>query len=591
MNYQNTNICCTYPTYSTMTWSYGYYNDGTVEHAWDSTNEWFDRAYKYDHAGRLKEASTYRRARGLAPFPSNPYPDPYYQNITYDTFNHISRTGLLYSGEHQDVGTWVNNRRTGLGWQYDADGNTTVDPNFTQTFDAAGKPSHSVSFARVGDGINYPYQPSTDITQTYDGTGAPGKRVQITRQSDYGEGPPLEDVHITYYVRSTVLGAAVVELNDGFGSDIINVYAGGQRIARDESDNITFEHIIPVTGSRVTSAGHSSYRATNRQERDSFGAEIPTFNPYPGATNYGDYKFGEQFYILGGDPFDYSTGREIDGIPVSETEFQRRVGNGSVDAGVYVAGRYAGSIDLRKQSSFGVPWTLTARLDFWESDNDLDTALTADRDNPDETIETASTTTRWLGAMTFKITFVGLNQRNRTRGVPQNTQPDITGIRNGLKEALKRWECRELITNLLDAVKSKKNPVAKSGVIMDLFEAVVKQGGITRTRPPGSAGYGNPIGKIKNNNAAIFSAVKFKDPGLQLLADIHTTMHELLHLAGYNRYYTDEEFARAVHNNQEYRSRSPSPPDEPALRKELNDPGALGWGAYWNDVLMQKCFQ
>jgi hypothetical protein len=178
-----------------------------------------------------------------------------------------------------------------------------------------------------------------------------------------------------------------------------------------------------------------------------------------------------------------------------------------------------------------------------------------------------------------------------TPSSPQNTQPDIQGIRNGLQQALKRWECRELIQNLLDAVKSKKNPVAKNGVIMDLFEAVVKQGRITRIPPAGSAGFGNPIGKIKNNNAAIFSAVKFNNPSLQLLADIQTTLHELLHLAGYNHYYTDEEFARAVHNNQEYRSRSPYPPDEPALHDELKDPGALGWGAYWNDVLMQKCFQ
>ena len=201
--------------------------------------------------------------------------------------------------------------------------------------------------------------------------------------------------------------------------------------------------------------------------------------------------------------------------------------------------------------------------------------------------------------MTINIMFGGLNltqrqpqtRTNPTRGGPQTSQADIAGIRKGLKEALKRWECRELLQNLLDAVRSKKNPVAKSGVIMDIFEAVVKQGSITRNRPKYSAGYGNPIGKIKDNNAAIFSPVKFKDPNLQLLADIHTTLHELLHLAGYRRYYNDEEFARAVHNNQEYRSRSPYPPDEPALHGELNDPTALGWSAYWNDVLMQKCFQ
>jgi len=105
MNYQNTNICCSYPTYSTMTWNYGYYNDGTLEHAWDTTNDWFDRAYKYDQASRLKEASTFRRARGLSPYPAINYPDPYFQRITYDAFDHSNRAGKLYTGEPSDVGT------------------------------------------------------------------------------------------------------------------------------------------------------------------------------------------------------------------------------------------------------------------------------------------------------------------------------------------------------------------------------------------------------------------------------------------------------------------------------------------------------
>ena len=107
----------------------------------------------------------------------------------------------------------------------------------------------------------------------------------------------MEDIQTTYYLRSTVLGAAVVELNGPTASDVVNVYAGGQRIARDEWDNISFEHTNPMTGSGVTSAGYSTYRWTARQERDSFGAEIPTSNPYPAASSYGDYKFGEQFYI------------------------------------------------------------------------------------------------------------------------------------------------------------------------------------------------------------------------------------------------------------------------------------------------------
>lgn len=357
VNYQNNKICCPHPTYTTMTWSYDYYDDGRIKTAWDSSNNWFDRSYTYDHAGRLKEAFTYRRARGLSPYPSNLYPDPYYQNISYDVFNHLSRTGLLYTGEPSDVGTWSNNRRTDGGWQYDTDGNTTIDPNFTHTFDAAGKPSHSVSIANVGDGEINPFQPRSDIAQTYDGTGAPGKRTQISRKDSFSEeAPPTEDIQTTYYLRSTVLdGAGVVEFGGSGATDVVNIYAGGQRIARD-AGGVMFEQTNPVTGTRVISHGHSDYRTTSREERDAFGAEIPNSNPYPSSHTYVDHRFGEQLYIEGGDPFDYSTGREIDGIPVSEAEFQRRVENGSTDADVFMGAHYIGSINLsgRPNATHGI---------------------------------------------------------------------------------------------------------------------------------------------------------------------------------------------------------------------------------------------
>ena len=334
MNYQNTNICCSYPTYSTMTWNYGYYNDGTLEHAWDTTNEWFDRAYKYDQASRLKEASTFRRARGLSPYPAINYPDPYFQRITYDAFDHSNRAGKLYTGEPSDVGTYVNNRRT--GWVYDADGNNTLNSSYQQTIDAAGTTIRSISQGTVGDGLQYPYQPRLDITQTYDGSGEPAKRVQISRQpgvvDEFGNpGQPIEDTQTTHYVKSTVLaGATVAEL--GWG-DTIHIYAGGQRIAREFLGNTTFEHQNPMTGSWVTSHGHSSYRTTAREERDPRGAEAPLSNPYAYAQNYVEWKFSQPLFIEGGDPYDFSSGREIDGLPVSEAEFQRRVGNGSVGLG------------------------------------------------------------------------------------------------------------------------------------------------------------------------------------------------------------------------------------------------------------------
>ncbi len=464
MNYQNLNFCCPYPSYSTMMWTFDYYNDGRVKTAWDSTNEWFDRAYKYDHVGRLKEASTYRRARGLTPYPSNVYPDPYYQTVTYDAFNHMSRSGLLYTGEPSDSGTWVNNRRAGPGWQYDADGNTTMDPNFTQTFDAAGNPSHSVSFARVGDGVNYPYQPATDITQTYDGNGASAKREQIARQPDFGEGPPLEDVQTTYYLRSSVLRAAVVELNGPITADIVNIYAGGQRIARDQSQNITFEHANPVTGSRLTSAGHSSYRWTTRYERDSFGAEIPTSNPYPGATSYGDYKFGEQLYILGGDPFDYSTGREIDGMPVSETEFQRRVGNGSAVGDVFKGGRYVGSLDFSKSWSLS---RIAIAFDVFQPPLELDQHPEL---WPSYYIGTFTEEFELLGPQTKPNQKSTSPQNPANKGTPM-TDAEITRHRSAVEELLQDKTCKSFVEGVLSQIGNGQRK-AFNGDLLNIFDKV-----------------------------------------------------------------------------------------------------------------------
>jgi YD repeat-containing protein len=347
MNYQNTN-CCGNPTYSTMTWTYGYYDDGSLKHAWDSANEWFDRGYKYDHVGRLSVASTFRRARGLSPYPAVAYSDPYFQTITYDAFNHSSRTGSLFMGAPpSDNGTYVNNRRTDFGWNYDADGNNTRNDDYQQTFNADGTLTHSVSHAMVGDGVEYPLQPRLDITQTYDGDGRPAKRDQISRMpgifDEFGnQSEPIEDAQLVYHLRSSVLGGAtIVDLES---ANTVHIYAGGQRIAREVWGNVSFEHHNPMTGSWVTSSGHSSYRTTSREERDPRGADLPLSNPV--SFSYLDWKFGETYFFDGGDPYDYSTGRVIDGLPVSEAEFQRRVGNGSVVAGVFVGGKRVGSIDV-----------------------------------------------------------------------------------------------------------------------------------------------------------------------------------------------------------------------------------------------------
>ncbi|MGH9875194.1 MAG: hypothetical protein ACRD9S_22290 [Pyrinomonadaceae bacterium] len=182
-------------------------------------------------------------------------------------------------------------------------------------------------------------------------------------------------------------------------------------------------------------------------------------------------------------------------------------------------------------------------------------------------------------------------------GIPQNTVPfDIGGIRSGLQDALKQTDCREFIENLLDAAKTKKNPLAKSGDIMTLFESVVSGQGFTRTAPPGSAGHGNPIGRISDNNAGIFLFGSPKNSAAIVLHfDIEGTLHELLHHAGSKDYYSDATFAKIVNDIPEYAAlaRTPFPLDGASKkdRKALeNDPGSTRWGVYWDDLLRQKCF-
>ncbi|HET6977827.1 MAG TPA: DUF4214 domain-containing protein [Pyrinomonadaceae bacterium] len=602
VNHRNLTVCCPNPTYSTMTWSYDYFNDGRIKSAWDSTNNWFDRAYTYDHVGRLKEAFTYRRARGLSPYPATQNPDPYYQNMTYDAFNHLSRTGLLYTGQPSDAGTWFNNRRTDSGWQYDADGNTTVDPNFTQTLDAAGKPSHSVSFDRVGNGANYPYQPRSDIAQTYDGVGASSKRIQISRQPDVfdEEAPPIEDTQTTYYLRSTVLeGVAVVELNGPRANDIVNIYVGGQRIAREKWGSVSFEQTNPVTGSLVISHGHPNNRTTTREERDSFGAEIPDSNPYP-TQDYGGYKFGEQMYIEGGDPFDYSTGREIDGIPVSEAEFQRRVENGSVVGDVSRGGRHIGSINLAKHMFFS---RFTVTFDVFRPSTELinhpELWYSYYARSYEEDVELS-------GVQTIP---------DQKSSQPQKPNATVIGLVNG---AFASKDCQDFMRTMLKGASTKNNPVLEDGDIQKIFADFLAQikGGVSRQNLVG-ARYGTVHGRIGVNGDGDGTIHSNSNPSIQDLADASTIINELPHLAGVkggwpsHEEYDDFGLAQALHATS-YDSKSTLRgrfEDDP--RRVARWPNQIGpmnpfeafpeaksagenrydkrWSSYVHDLLMQNC--
>jgi YD repeat-containing protein len=318
---------------------YQYYDDGRVKFASNmvAANEFvtpanaFDRAYAYDHAGRLVEASTGPEARGEVLPPSPPPPNnPYKQVNTYDAWGNLTlRANRFWRTFPNDGALYSNNRRG--GWQYDQAGNVLSDSN-VHTYDAASRQATMTGGGIVGGGLTgHPQMPATEIAQSYDGDGSPVKRIETRRTEEYIDGGPQTEittsVSTTYYVRPRALGGQVMLEIEPIGDIIVNrsyIYIGNERIAEcasvsvggQTSGSIEWRHSNPVTGTLLKS--HDSNFVTSRSEFDPFGAEVGNSDPYFGDefADYIEIKGQEPLYIEGGDPFDLSGGCSLDGMPV-----------------------------------------------------------------------------------------------------------------------------------------------------------------------------------------------------------------------------------------------------------------------------------
>lgn len=306
-----------------------YFADGRVKYTQDLQNGNFDRAYEYDHAGRIKEAYSGREARGLPVLPS---PDnPFRQSYTYDAWNNMKRpANRHWSSGLPDNPTYTNNRRTDAS--YDAAGNITVRDNSRKqhAYDASGQQSY---FLQQEWGLpNYAYEANT-LNITYDGDGRPAKRFE-NRYTETYEEEPWNESKTLYYVRSTVLGgAAIVEfVSDGYGTTE-NIYMGSQKIASHftDSSHVQWRHVNPATGSWLLSSQSLGGAVTFRSELDPLGTEMGTSDPYVSYTTYQDLIGLESLYEERGNPFDPGGGcGTLDGIPISCSELRIRMQGGSV---------------------------------------------------------------------------------------------------------------------------------------------------------------------------------------------------------------------------------------------------------------------
>ena len=358
---------------NSISWSYDYYDDGRQKHAYNGHDDRFDRLLEYDFVGRLKTAYSGREARGLAP--SSPYADsPFQESFQYDAFNNrIQKNGRFWRSS-QSGSTACVPRQQADGC--DSEGNLKTFLYDEHSYDAAGEQFNFKNWRNtVGGSPNHlEVLPSIEIAQTYDSDGRPAKRIETRRTQELiGLGPQTDiftSETATYYLYSTVLGGAkIVELG-GERVSTTYVYANGLRIAKQNIEQnaneswVSWNHVNPGSNSFVETYSDTSIRL---EERDPDGAEMGTDDPLANVVEpptYENLKGEEPLYIEGGDPYNYSGSLTIDGLPVSQAEFNRRMQNGSAGAQVSVGGRPMVFVTNQQQLQH-------VTLDIFQVDNEL----------------------------------------------------------------------------------------------------------------------------------------------------------------------------------------------------------------------------
>ncbi len=298
-----------------MSADYMYYPDGRIKFADDLTDDRFDRAYAYDHTARLSRGLTGSEARVFVGQPAGDGAQgPYAQTYSYDVWGNLTgKTGQHWSKGQTFTATYADNKRA--GWSYDAAGNMLSDDSRygrQYTYDAAGRKVAATEHQVQGGGQTTRIETNLTLRQSADGDGQRARREEqrITR---FNNNAPQTTVEVTYYVRSSVLGAVVGEVNSQGQRVKGYVYAGGRLIAKQWGGYLYWQHANPVTGSTQSEATQGYlYPDEESGELDPLGNDIRRSNPYA-QDELADYG-GD--YTSGGNGFDGSGGGcEWNGMP------------------------------------------------------------------------------------------------------------------------------------------------------------------------------------------------------------------------------------------------------------------------------------
>jgi YD repeat-containing protein len=247
--------------------SYDYFDDGSLSFIHNTANARFDRSFTYDQAGRMLTAKSGGTARGDVTQTETPYNEIF----GYDAFSNLNYryTGAWYQFTANESSTYANNRHN--DWSYDADGRNTNLDGRVYGYDAAGQSTSMSGNLFTSNGSLW-----ATMESGYDGDGVKSKEVTSDTSTT------------TYYLRSSVLGGAVIEeMNSSGAKNVGYVYGVGQVLAQQSNNQVTWKNSSPSGMSQYNLQSGTDWYAT---ELDPLGANVSAPVPPP-PDNFGEGDF------------------------------------------------------------------------------------------------------------------------------------------------------------------------------------------------------------------------------------------------------------------------------------------------------------
>ncbi len=322
----------TKPSTSTnfMRKEYEYYPDGVLNYKKDPDIGRFDGKFSYDFGKRLVEARSGPEARGEPP--TNPSDVPFREDFEHNPFGQMTdRTGDWKPGtDCEDEGfanpaTYVNNRNTGMGWTYDADGRSLHGKGLHREYDSAGR------IIKRWNGTS-----TYELFFAHDANGQEVKRTEVLWDPAEEE---WSDPESNYFIRSTVLGGSILtEVAPDGAKKLTFVLNGSETVARQEvnidgnidgnnSQKVIWEHWDASRTARVWSDSTGSpYKP--RVEIDPLGNNYNflCYDP-PENRGFGSLFFDRAvFHSISGGGGTYGGGCFRDGTPTDCDEVRKAIG-------------------------------------------------------------------------------------------------------------------------------------------------------------------------------------------------------------------------------------------------------------------------